>query len=96
MRIKVTISEMQDAARKVAQECENYRNAAANMNSAADALGATWEGEAHDKFVSSMQQRKQWYDKMSDIVDQYVQQLNTIAANYEDMDQQMKAAVTRQ
>ena len=43
-RFEVTVSEMQNAANKIAQAAENFRNAAQQTFNAAQALSSTWEG----------------------------------------------------
>jgi WXG100 family type VII secretion target len=80
--IRVTISELQSAAQKLSQACESYRSAAASLKSAADALAATWEGDSQVTFAAEQEQANAWYNKMAEIVDAYVAQLNKAAEDY--------------
>ena len=80
--IRVTISELQSAAQKISQACESYRSAAASLKNAADALAATWEGDSQVAFAAEQEQANAWYNKMAEIVDSYVNQLNNAAAKY--------------
>ena len=84
--IRVTVSELQSAAQKLSQACESYRAAAASLKSAADALAATWEGDSQVKFAAEQEQANAWYNKMAEIVDNYVAQLNSAAAKYTETD----------
>lgn len=84
--IMVTISELQNAADKIAQACEQYQAAANSLKSAADALAATWEGDSQVAFVNEQEQANAWYLKMADIVNEYVAQMKAAAAKYEETD----------
>ncbi|MGN0996881.1 MAG: WXG100 family type VII secretion target [Candidatus Ventricola sp.] len=85
--IKVTISELQGAANKVSQANSNFRDAAAALKAAADALADTWEGGAHDAFVQEQDQINKWYDTMAEVVDGFVSSMTQAAADYEATDQ---------
>lgn len=87
MKIEVTCSELKSAASAISKSNEAFRDAAANLQAAADELMSIWEGDSRDKFSSGMEQRKVWYEQMSEIVGEYVQSMNQIAEQYEQMDQ---------
>lgn len=84
--IRVTISELQSAAQKLSQACESYREAATSLKSAADALAATWEGDSQVAFAAEQEQANAWYNKMAEIVNTYVDQLNKAAKEYANVD----------
>ena len=84
--IKVTISELQNAAKKVSQANETFREAAIALKNAADALSGTWEGGAHDAFVEEQEKIDQWYMKMADVVDGFVTSMGQTAVDYNETD----------
>ena len=86
--ITVTISELQNAAEKISQACEQYQAAANSLKSAADALAATWEGDSQVAFVNEQEQANAWYLKMAEIVNEYVAEMKAAASKYEETDQE--------
>jgi len=84
--IKVKISELQNAASKVSQANATFREAAAALKTAADALSETWEGGAHDAFVQEQAQIDKWYTMMADVVDGFVVSMNQAAIDYNETD----------
>lgn len=95
MLIEVTCSELRNAASSISKSNDAFRDAAAALQAAAEELTSIWEGDSRDKFVSGMEQRKVWYEQMSEIVDEYVQSMNDIAAKYEEMDEQGASIVRK-
>lgn len=95
MLIEVTCSELRSAASNISKANESFRDAAKALQAAADTLMGIWEGDSRDKFESGMEQRRVWYEQMSEIVDNYVSSMNDMAAKYEDMDAQAAAAVKK-
>lgn len=83
---KVGIPEMENAAAKVNQANQNFRDAAAALKAAADALNDTWEGGAHDAFVAEQEQIDQWYKTMAEVVDGFVAAMKQTAADYVETD----------
>lgn len=81
-RIEVTISELEGAADKIIQACEQYESAAASLKAAADGLAGTWEGDSQIAFVNEQEQANAWYKKMAAIVNQYAAQMKAAAAKY--------------
>jgi len=84
--IKVSPSEMQNAASKVSQANETFRAAAAALKAAANELADTWEGGAHDAFVQEQQEIDKWYAAMAEVVDGFVTNLNQSAVDYDETD----------
>ena len=95
MIIEVTLSELRDAASKISKENQNFRDSVAALMTATNDLAEGWEGEAHEDFVSTMQDRQQWYEKMMDLVDEYVKSMNEAAQQYEELDQQGVATIRK-
>ncbi len=83
---KVGIPELENAASKVNQANQIFREAAAALKAAADALNDTWEGGAHDAFVAEQEQIDQWYKTMADVVDGFVAAMKQTAADYVETD----------
>ena len=86
-RFEVTVSEMQNAANKISQAAENFRNAAQQVLSSAQNLGGTWEGDSQVAFMAEQEQANQWYNKMMEIVNTYVESLNNAAKTYQEADE---------
>lgn len=93
--VEVTISELQSAASTISQANEEFLEAVEAMKSAVEALNASWEGPAHDAFNDEQQQMDRWYRAMSDVVSTYVEQINTTARTYAQMDATGKQIVQR-
>ncbi len=87
MKIEVTCSELKSAASAISNANQSFMESAENLQAAADELMSIWIGDSRDKFASGMEQRKVWYKQMSEIVGEYVQSMNQIADQYEQMDQ---------
>ena len=90
---KVTISEMRAKANEIKQAAETFLQAAGQVNSAAQELAGTWEGDSQVAFVEEMTKANTWYNKMMDIVNTYVAGLETTAKNYEEADSQATQAI---
>ncbi|MBE5801779.1 MAG: WXG100 family type VII secretion target [Clostridiales bacterium] len=84
--IEVTISELQGAASKISKANETFREAAAAVKSASEALAGTWEGTSRDAFVAEQQEIDNWYKMMAECVAQYVESMNAAASAYQQTD----------
>ena len=93
-RYEVTFSEMQAAANKIAQEAQNFLDAASQVIAGAEALGQTWEGDSQVAFMNEQQQANEWYKKMVDIVNTYVTMLQEGARKYEEGEAEVTGAIT--
>lgn len=93
--LEVTVSEIENAAAKIATQNEAFRDAAAALKSATDTLNDSWTGSAHDDFVSVMEERFAWYEQMAAIVDEYVTMMKEAAANYNDTDSNAAAIIRK-
>ena len=91
--IQVTVSEMQNAVNKISQAAENFLNAAGQTFTAAQTLAESWEGDSQVAFVAEQQKANEWYKKMVEIVNTYVQSLQTAAKNYQEADAQAAANI---
>lgn len=83
---EVTVSELRNAASKIGTANEAFRDAAAALKAASDALAATWEGPSQRAFVDEQQQIDVWYKQMADVVDTYVSSMQSAAEDYERTD----------
>lgn len=84
--IQVTVSELQSAANKISKANETFRETAAAVKTAAEALGDTWEGPSRDAFIAEQEEIDNWYRLMSECVDAYVASMNTAATEYLETD----------
>ena len=85
-RFEVTISEMQNAASKIQKAAEDFLTAAGNTFTAASNLADTWEGDSQVAFQAEQQKANEWYKKMVEIVNTYVNNLTTSAKAYQEAD----------
>ena len=90
---KVTISEMRGKANEIKQAAETFLQAAGQVNSAAQELAGTWEGDSQVAFVEEQGKANAWYTRMMEIVNTYVSGLETAAKNYEEADNQATQAI---
>ncbi len=92
-RFEVTVSEMQNAANKIQQAAENFREAAAQVLASAQALSESWEGDSQVAFADEQQKANQWYNRMMEIVDTYVASLQNAAKTYQEADDESAANI---
>ena len=92
-RFEVTISEMQNAASKIAQAASDFLDTANAVNQAAQALSSTWEGDSQVAFQEEQTKANEWYNKMVEIVNTYVDNLTKTAQKYSEADEQATAAI---
>ena len=85
-RFEVTVSEMQSAANKISQAAENFLNVANQTFASAQALAESWEGDSQVAFQAEQQQANEWYKKMVEIVNTYVNSLQNAAKAYQQAD----------
>ena len=93
-RYEVTFSEMQAAANKIAQEAQNFLDAANQVMAGAEALSQTWEGDSQVAFINEQQQANEWYKKMVDIVNTYVTMLQNAVQKYEQGEGEVTSTIT--
>ena len=67
-----------------------YRTAANRAKTAADALAANWEGDAQKVFVEEQSKAYRWHVSISDIVSAFAETLKSVAAKYQEAEQQIK------
>lgn len=81
----VNIAELTQAAAKMASALANYREAIADVKTAADELASNWEGDGQVAFVNDQSQAYKWYIDLSDIVQAMIDEARRIADRYTDM-----------
>jgi WXG100 family type VII secretion target len=92
-QFNVTVSEVTNAATKIASAANDFLTTAGKVMQAAEALGSSWEGDSQVAFMQEQQNAHSWYEKMAEIVTTYVESLNQAAKKYQDADDQAKAAI---
>ena len=93
-RFEVNPGEMVAAANNIAQEAQNFLDAASQVIAGAEALGQTWEGDSQVAFMNEQQQANEWYKKMVDIVNTYVTMLQEGARKYEEGEVEVTGTIT--
>lgn len=89
----VTISEMTNAASKISQAASDFLQVAGQVLAAAENLGSSWEGDSQVAFSREQANANAWYKQMVEIVNTYVDALNTAAKKYQEADDQSTAAI---
>ena len=92
-RFEVTISEMQSAANKISAEAQEFLNAAGQVFTSAQQLGASWEGDSQVAFMAEQQKANEWYKRMVEIVNTYVSSLQNAARIYQEADNSSAANI---
>ena len=82
----VTISQMHGASGKIARAVADFQQAARQVLQCAEALGASWEGDSHEAFIAEQRHANEWYNRMMEIVNEYVATINTAADDYQAAD----------
>jgi len=93
-RFEVSFPEMQAAANKIAQEAQNFLDAANQVLAGAEALGQTWEGDSQVAFMNEQQQANEWYKQMVDIVNTYVTMLQNAVQKYQENEDLVTSNIT--
>lgn len=83
MILNVNISEVRSAATKLQQSLAEFGSATNATKAAADYLCDSWEGDARDAFAAEQERVVQWFHEMEQIVETYINALNTAANVYE-------------
>lgn len=86
MLFQVTISEVRAAANKLQQALADFEQATNNTKAAADNLCAGWEGDARNTFAAEQEKTVAWFRQMAEVVDTYINALETAAKIYEQFD----------
>ena len=92
-KFDVTISEMQSAANKIAEQADAFLEAANKVMTSAQELGNSWEGDSQVAFQAEQQQANEWYKKMTDIVNTYVASLQNAAKSYQQADNEAASTI---
>ena len=95
MKLEVQVSEIQNAATKIASQNEAFRDTLANLKNAHTTLSESWTGTRHDEFETQMQEQFAWYEKMANLVDDYVTMMKNAAAKYTEADNRAAAAIRK-
>ena len=78
----VTASEMQTAIREITSANGEFKNRVAELEGAQQELAGMWQGDANTAFNNAFQNDKAQWAAFANLVDQYVQTLNTILQTY--------------
>lgn len=89
----VTVSEMTSAASKISQAASDFLQTAGQVLAAAENLAGSWEGDSQVAFAGEQAAANAWYKQMTEIVNTYVDALNTAAQKYQEADEQSTAAI---
>lgn len=91
MRLLVQVSELMQAAAKMNDALENYREATGNVKTAAADLAGKWEGAAKEAFVNDQENAYRWYISMADVVMMIIMEARRCADLYQKAEEKISS-----
>jgi WXG100 family type VII secretion target len=85
--IKATLSEMRKASQRIQSASDEFIKVAGQVLRSAEALGTSWQGDSQVAFITEQRQANEWYQKMTELVNQCVLALKNAADEYEETDE---------
>lgn len=82
-KFQVTASELKAAITDLTEKNKAFKNKVSELEQAQQALRAKWKGDANEAFNTAFQQDKDKWTTFSNLIDQYIQALQTIVQTYE-------------
>lgn len=86
MTFELSKAGMSDAAKMIRTRIGDFQEQAADTLKAAQTLGDSWQGDAFNKFESSVQEFKSWADEMVTVVEEYAAALEKGLEEYANAD----------
>lgn len=80
--IMVTSSQLKTKADSLREYNERFKSQVTNLESQEGSLISMWEGDARDAFDRAFKSDKAQFDNFYNLINQYVQTLEMIAAKY--------------
>jgi len=91
MVLLVQAVELAQAAMKMNEALENYREATRNAKAAAEDLASKWEGASKDAFVQDQENAYNWYCGIGDIVMGVINLARECLQRYQDAEERLKS-----
>lgn len=85
--IRVTAEELKARANSLRELNSNFQTQINNLESCEQRLAGMWEGEARDAFDNYFKQNKAKFDKFYQVISQYCDAMDQIAAKYQQAEQ---------
>ena len=92
-KIEVTLSEMRSTASQISKAADEFLSYAGKVMSTAETLSRSWEGDSQVAFMAEQRKANDWYRKMMNLVNTYVDSLKEAPQLYETADQESAAAI---
>lgn len=93
--LAVEVAKLSIAEAEILQAVAAYRSAVDKAKSAAEALGANWEGDARETFMAEQEKAYNWHMSISDIVSAFAEALKSAATRYERVEQEIKCVIDK-
>ncbi|MBQ8088417.1 MAG: PPE domain-containing protein [Clostridia bacterium] len=87
---QVTLSDLTNAASKMRQFIEDFKNAANELNSATQTLTTSadgWDAESSKIFAENIQEANKWMQQMGAVAEQYAATLDKARQTYQEADE---------
>ena len=85
-KFSVTITEVENASKKLLAQADEYEQASTTLKTAADTLRGSWKGDASEAFARQEADAYNWYKQMANIVRQYAVDMQYAAGKYVEVD----------
>ena len=91
MKLIVQAIYLAQAAMKMNEALENYREATNAVKSAADELASKWEGATRDAFVANQEDAYKWYVGIADVVSGAITLAKQCLERYEEAESRLQS-----
>ena len=82
-KFQVTTAELKAAIADLQEKNSTFKNKVSELEQSQQALRAQWQGDANTAFNTAFENDKAQWTTFSNLIDQYVQALQTIMQTYE-------------
>ena len=82
-KFQVTASELKTAIADLQEKNRTFKTKVSELEQTQQSLKAQWQGDANTAFNAAFEQDKAKWTSFSNLIDQYIQALNTIMQTYE-------------
>lgn len=91
MVLLVQAIELAQAAMKMNEALENYRESTKAAKAAAEDIASKWEGAAKDAFVADQENAYNWYVSIADVVGGVIRLAQECLQRYQDAEERLKS-----
>lgn len=93
-KFQVTTAELKAAIADLQEKNSTFKNKVSELEQSQQALRAQWQGDANTAFNTAFENDKAQWTTFSNLIDQYIQALQTIMQTYEQAEATNTATAT--